>query len=92
MSTGDMSVILVATSLIAKLVSVNSRLARKNHSAMRFLKINSLTILPVIVIHLLSYCLFEDCCYFIYSCCLAAVFGNLVKHVNVALEMMLTTC
>ena len=80
-----MLVILVVTSLTATLVFVN-------HSTMRFLNINSLTIFPVIMIHLLSYCLFEDCCYFPYSCCLAAVFGDVVKRVNVALEMMPTTC
>ena len=74
--------------ILANLVSVNSRLGRKNHSTMRFLKINSLTTFAVKIIHILSYCLFEDCCYFTYSGC----FGELVKHVNVALEMMLTTC
>ena len=62
-----MLVILVVTLLTTNLVFVNCKLARRNHSTMRFLKINSLTIFPVIVIHLLSYYLFEDCCYFTYS-------------------------
>ena len=43
-----MLVILVVASLTTNLVFVDSRLARRNHSTMRFLQTNSLIIFPAV--------------------------------------------